>query len=82
MNWRPESASAYEKKLAGSNHFLMEFLRIVIFGARNLNFRPPKNHRKIMKISETCMEFGEESIFDPPGVPKLDPRSIFKKSAG
>ena len=30
-----------------------------------------KIHRKIMKISKTCMKFREESIFDHPRVPKL-----------
>ena len=31
-----------------------------------------------MKISETCMKFREESIFDHPGVPKLAPGPILK----
>ena len=35
-----------------------------------------------MEISETCMIFREESIFDQHGIPKLDPGPIFKKSAG
>ena len=37
MIWRPESASTYKKsKIAGSNNFLMGFLKIVIFGAWGL----------------------------------------------
>ena len=31
MIWRPESASAYKKKEPAQNHFLMDFLKVVIF---------------------------------------------------
>ena len=49
--------------------FTINFIEFLADSAvKNHDFQ--KTHWKIMKISETCMKFREETISDYPGVPK------------